>query len=224
MNIQNLLERGFWSGYAESALQIGDVLVCFATVAVLCAYIFFVYRSLTKKTFYNQSFNISLTVLALIIAGIILTVQSNIVISLGMVGALSIVRYRTAIKDPMDLVFLFWSISVGIICGAGLSLIAVILSLVATAGIAVFSRVSLPRPAMILLVKTKDYRDETVILDGVKKYCSTYAVKSRNMTKDFLDMAIEVSSEKQGELIRGLVEIPSVLSASLVSHDGEVTL
>ena len=77
---------------------------------------------------------------------------------------------------------------------------------------------------MILLVKTKDYRDEEVILETAGKYCHTYSVKSGNMTKDYLDMAMEVSSEKQGELIRCLVEIPSVLSASLVSHDGEVTL
>lgn len=74
---------------------------------------------MTRKTFYSKNFNTSLAVVAVVTAAIILTVQSNIVISLGMVGALSIVRFRTAIKEPMDLAFMFWSISVGIICGAG---------------------------------------------------------------------------------------------------------
>ncbi len=224
MNLVDWIERTFWQGYASGSLQVTDILVCLVTVIIISVYIFFVYRSVTKNTFYNKNFNLSLVALAIIVAAIIMTIQTNIVISLGMVGALSIVRYRTAIKDPMDLVFLFWSISAGIICGAGFALIAIIASLVLSAVIYIFSQISGPRAAMILLVNSDDYHDEEKILDIVKEYCRYYTVKSRNLTKDHLDMAIEVSVEKQGELVQRLVDVASVQSASLVEHDGEVTV
>ena len=98
----------------------GKIAATLIVTALLALYIFAIYRLVTRKVFYSKNFNISLAVMSLITAAIILAMQSNLVISLGMVGALSIVRFRTAIKDPMDLAFLFWSISVGIICGAGL--------------------------------------------------------------------------------------------------------
>ncbi len=224
MNVLNLIQRGFWDGYASKSLQIPDVVLCLFTVLVLAAYIFFVYRSVTKRSFYNLNFNLSLIALAVIIAGIILTIQSNIIISLGMVGALSIVRYRTAIKDPMDLVFLFWSISTGIICGAGFALIAVVIAVVLSLALFLFAKVSAPRGAMILLVNSQDHNDEEAILAVVKEFCPVFNVKSRNMTRSHLDMAIEVFPKDQGALIRRLVETGSVASASLVSHDGEVTL
>ncbi len=224
MNLLNLIQRGFWEGYATKSLQIPDVVLCLCTVLLLAAYIFAVYRAVTKRSFYNVNFNLSLIALAVIIAGIILTIQSNIIISLGMVGALSIVRYRTAIKDPMDLVFLFWSISTGIICGAGFAFISVVIAAVISAALFLFTKVSAPRGAMILLVNSQDYRDEAAIVAVVGEFCPVFNVKSRNMTRSHLDMAIEVFPGNQGELIRRLVETGSVTSASLVSHDGEVTL
>ena len=126
MGLRELLERALLEGYATSELNIGTMFLCIGITALIALYIFFVYRMMNKNSFYNRSFSLSLVELAVITAAIILTIQSNIVVSLGMVGALSIVRFRTAIKDPMDLVFLFWSISIGIICGAGFAMIAVI--------------------------------------------------------------------------------------------------
>lgn len=94
---------------------------------------------------------------------VILTIQSNIVVSLGMVGALSIVRFRTAIKNPMDLVFLFWSISVGIICGAGYAMIAVIGSIIITIGIILFSIMPVERESLILVVNSSEYNEDEII-------------------------------------------------------------
>ncbi len=224
MNLLTFLERSFWNGYASSRLEILDILICLITVLALSVHTFLIYRSVTKNTFYNKNFNVSLIALAVIIAGIILTIQSNIVISLGMVGALSIVRYRTAIKDPLDLVFLFWSISTGIICGAGFSLIAIVISLVLTVAIPLFSRAAAPRGALILLVNSRNRSDEGAIMEVVQKYCPVYTVKSRNLTKDHLDMALEVFPSDQGALVCSLLDIEQVTSASLVAHDGEVTL
>ncbi len=221
----DILQRVMWSGYATGSVDVVDVLVCFCAVILLSAYIFFVYRGITKNTFYNKNFNLSLIVMALIVAAIILTIQTNIVISLGMVGALSIVRYRTAVKDPMDLVFLFWSISIGIICGAGFALIAVLASIAVSVVIYVFSKISEPRGAMILLVNSNNYESEEEILKVVNENTKVFTVKSRNLTKDRLDMAIEVAvaPEEQGKLVKSLVALESVTGASLVAHDGEVT-
>ena len=113
-------------------ISTSKIIATLAMVVSLSRYIFFIYRVVTRKTFYSKTFNISLAAIAIITAGIILAMQSNLVISLGMVGALSIVRFRTAIKDPMDLIFLFWAISIGIICGGGLYEVAVITSIIVT--------------------------------------------------------------------------------------------
>ena len=128
MTFKDIFKNSFLNGFS-SGIDVKTILIGLAITTVLSLYIFFIYRLVTRKTFYAQTFNLSLIAMAVITAAIILTIQSNIVLSLGMVGALSIIRFRTAIKDPLDLVFLYWSISIGIICGAGLSVIAVILTL-----------------------------------------------------------------------------------------------
>ena len=161
--------------------------------------------------------------MAVITAAIILTIQSSIIISLGMVGALSIVRFRTAIKDPMDLVFLFWSISVGIVCGAGFAVIAVIASLVLTCGILLANWLPIAKAPQILLVNSDSFENEKEIMEIVGKYCSLHRVKARNLTKDHLDMAIEVRVKEEAQLVRELMKLKAIVSASLIAHDGEVT-
>ena len=130
MGYKDIFKKAFLEGYANVELGAIDIMMVFIIASLLGLFIFYIYRLVMKKTFYSLSFNISLVALTIITSSIILTIQSSIVISLGMVGALSIVRFRTAVKDPLDLVFLFWAISVGIICGAGLAEIAVIMSFV----------------------------------------------------------------------------------------------
>ena len=118
MSFKDIFKKSFLEGFATAELTGRVILAALGIAAVLALYIFFVYRIMTRKTFYSRNFGIALVGVALITAALILTMQSSVVISLGMVGALSIVRFRTAIKDPLDLMFLFWSISVGIICAA----------------------------------------------------------------------------------------------------------
>ena len=156
MSFKDIFKESFLSGYASMEITARVVAVSLLTTCLLALYIFLAYRVVTRKTFYSQSFGIALAGIAVITAAVILTIQSSIVVSLGMVGALSIVRFRTAIKDPMDLMFLFWSISVGIICGAGLSYIAAVLSLVLTAGILLLNKLPLVRAPMILVVNASD--------------------------------------------------------------------
>ncbi len=190
---------------------------------LIAAYIFILYRVINRSSFYNKNFNIALPALAIITAAIILTIQSSIVISLGMVGALSIVRFRTAIKDPMDLVFLFWSISVGIVCGAGFSIIAVIASAVLTIGILLANWLPIAKAPQILLVNSSVYENEEKIMKIVRKYCSLHKVQARNLSKDHLDMAIEVRVKEEAKLVTELMDLEHIVSASLIAHDGEVT-
>lgn len=224
MKFIDIFKKSFLEGYASVRIDVAQIVMCMVITVLIASYIFLIYRMINKSAFYNRNFNLSLIALAVITAAVILTIQSNIVISLGMVGALSIVRFRTAIKDPMDLVFLFWSISVGIICGAGFAVVAVVASIVITVIILLFDRMPAGAAAVILLVNAADYKTEGRIMEIVEKRCSSFTVKARNLTKDKLNMAIEVQTKEGGGLVEELMDVESVISASLVDHDGEVTL
>lgn len=223
MKLTEVLKKSFLEGYGSVNIDFAAVVMCMIITVLIAAYIFMVYRMMNRRAFYNRNFNLSLIALAVITAAIILTIQSNIVISLGMVGALSIVRFRTAVKDPMDLVFLFWSISVGIICGAGFAVVAVVASVVITVIILLCDRMPVGTAAVILLVNSADYRTESRIMEVVERHCSSYQVKARNLTRDKLNMAIEVKTGEGGKLVEEMMDLESVISASLVDHDGEVT-
>ena len=130
MSFSDIFKKDFLASYTSDTISVPHIAAVLLITAVIAFYIFMTYRLVTKKTFYSKNFNIALAAIAVITAAIILAVQSSIVISLGMVGALSIVRFRTAIKEPMDLCFLFWSIAVGICCGAHMTEVALVLSAV----------------------------------------------------------------------------------------------
>lgn len=224
MGIKEILKRSFLEGYAANTLEVKDVFICILCTAVIAVYIYLVYKNVNRNSFYNRSFNLSLMVIAIITSAIILTIQSNIVVSLGMVGALSIVRFRTAIKDPMDLAFLFWSISVGIICGAGFAIAALITSVVLTLVIVLFGMLPEARKPLVLVVNGISYKDEDKIMQVIKGNCHYVRVRARNVSKTNLNLAIEVRSEDQKMLIEKLMGLESVTKASLVEHDGEVTV
>lgn len=223
MSFSDIFKKSFLEGYAAAEITPIIIVAALGVAAFFAAYIFFVYRVVTRKTFYSKTFNISLAGIVVITAAIILTVQSSIVISLGMVGALSIVRFRTAIKDPMDLMFLFWSISVGIICGAGLAEIAVVLSIIMTLGIVLLDRMPVARAPKLLIVNANGIATESAILETVKRHTKHFSVKSRKATVQSLDVVIEVRLSAESELLKSVMEIEGVESASLMSHDGEVT-
>ena len=223
MSFKDIFKKSFLEGYASAEITTFTIVVALGIACLLALYIFFVYRVVTRKTFYSKNFNITLAGITVITAALILTMQSSVVLSLGMVGALSIVRFRTAIKDPMDLMFLFWSISVGIICGAGLSQVAVILSVVVTLGILVLDRMPVAKAPMILVINSSDLDAEEPVAQTVKKYARFFSVKSRNMTAESLDLVVELRTEEGSALIRDIMKLRGITSASLLAHDGEVT-
>ena len=223
MSFKDIFKKSFLEGFAGSEINMTTIIAALAVASALALYIFLAYRVVTRKTFYSKNFNISLAGIAVITAALILTMQSSVVLSLGMVGALSIVRFRTAIKDPMDLMFLFWSISVGIICGAGLAQVAVILSVVLTLGILILEKLPVAKAPMILVVNAQDLDAEVRITELVAQYDKHFHVKSRNMTTATLDLVVELRTSQGGQLVRKMMQAEGVVSASLLSHDGEAT-
>lgn len=224
MSFSDIFKKSFLQGYANGSIDTKTICICIGISTLLAMYIFLVYKLITRKTFYDKSFNISLIGMAIITSAIILTIQSNIVLSLGMVGALSIVRFRTAIKDPLDLVFLYWAISVGIICGAGLAEISVILSIVVTIIVFIIQRYPSKKLSMLLVVNSNDLSSDKEIIEIVKQYCKYYKLKTKNCTTTSLNLILEVKIDKESELVNKVNEVEGVTSVSLVSHDGEVTV
>jgi len=223
MTFNDIFKKSFLETVNTGDVSIKHIALVLLITSVLAAYIFLVYRFITKKTFYNKNFNISLAAITVIVAAIIMTIQSSIVISLGMVGALSIVRFRTAIKDPMDLVFLFWSISIGIICGAGLFGIAFLSSLVLTVGIIILELLPVSRTPLLLIVNSNNKEIKETVIEAVKANAKTYQVKSQTVNNSGFDMIIEVKTKQPDDLLIKVSSISGIEKCSLISHDGEAT-
>ena len=223
MGFKDVFKKSFLEGFTSMDITTGKIAATLIVTALLALYIFAIYRLVTRKVFYSKNFNISLAVMSLITSAIILAMQSNLVISLGMVGALSIVRFRTAIKDPMDLAFLFWSISIGIICGAGLYEIALVTSVGVTVFILVLDMLPVGKAPMMLVVNSSEMNGEKAVLDVVGKYARYYKVKSRNLSKGRLDLVIELKVKEESALVSEVAALDGMLSASMISHGGEVT-
>ena len=222
MSFTDTLKKSVLEGFTNTDIPTIQIVLTLGITFIIAMYIYFVYRSVTRTALYDKGFHISMAIISVITAGIIVAMQSSIVISLGMVGALSIVRFRTAIKNPMDLLFLFWSIGTGIICGAGLFEIAFVVAFMVTIGILILEFMpDLKKPYLLIINGSRDL-DETQVLDTVKKYAKFIKVRSRNLKKNGVDYIIEVHTKKEKELLDELDKIESIVQLSLLSHEGEV--
>lgn len=221
MSFNDAIKKSVLEGFSYADLSTTKIMTTLIITFAIALYIFFVYKMVTKSAFYFKSFNISMAIISVVTAGIILAMQSSIVISLGMVGALSIVRFRTAIKDPMDLLFLFWSIGTGIICGAGLYKIAIILAVLVTIGILILDMLPVRISPYLLIINADSKEIEDSVLELVKSN-GAYKMKSKNITAKGMDMILEVKTKNDKELIDQLSELKGITSVSLLAHDGEV--
>lgn len=222
MNVTDVIKKSVLEGFSYSDLSTTKIITTLLVTFAIAIYIFFVYKLVTKSSFYFKSFNVSMAIISVVTAGIILAMQSSIVISLGMVGALSIVRFRTAIKDPMDLLFLFWSIGTGIICGAGLYKIAVILAILVTVGILFLDMLPIRISPYLLIINAESKEMEDAVMDFIRQTGGAYRIKSKNITKSGMDLIIEIKTKKEKELMDQLSDMKGISSVSLLAHDGEV--
>ena len=223
MGFNDIFKKGFLTSYANTEITfryaVLAMLVCLAISLVICA----VYYFKSRKYFFSKEFAVSLVALSVITVSVILTIQASVVVSLGMVGALSIVRFRTAIKNPLDLVFLFWSIATGIICGAGLYFIALPLTLIL--GIAILLSDEVPGVARnrILVLDGSYPYDEKQTMDIVKKYVKWYNVRTESVHNDAVNLIIEVRKVRDSAaLIRELRQTGAFSDVSLLVQEGTI--
>lgn len=216
------IKKSVLEGFDAGNLTTTHIIVVLAAAVLMGLFIYAVYRTTSKSGFYNRSFNKTLAVLPVITAGIMLAMQSNLVISLGMVGALSIVRFRNAVKDSGDLAFLFWSISMGIVVGAGLLEIAILLSICVTTLIVALDLVPSLKAPCILVVSAVASTQEKEILGAVKKYARSFRVRSRNISKESIEWIVEMQVKEEAELIKAVSTVNGVTSVNLMTHDGDV--
>ncbi len=214
----------FKSSFLENitSISILDMVIALALAFGIGLFIFFVYKKTYQGVMYSSSFGTTLVALTVITTLVILAVTSNVVLSLGMVGALSIVRFRTAIKEPLDIAFLFWAIAVGIVLAAGMIPLAVIGSVIIGVILIVFvNRKSHFTPYIVVL--SCDGNDaEKEAVEFLKNNVKKYVVKSKNVQSGRIELNLEIRlKDDNTDFINRLSEISGVLNAVLVSYNGE---
>ena len=185
-------------------------------------FIFFVYKKTYAGVMYSSSFGVTLIALTLITTLVILAVTSNVVLSLGMVGALSIVRFRTAIKEPMDIAFLFWSIAVGIVLAAGMIPLAVFGSVIIGIILIIFANRKDSSNPYIVVLSCDDSESEKDAADFLKQNTKKCTVKSKTVRKGNIELNIEVRlKDESTDFVNDLADIPGVQNVDLVSYNGD---
>ncbi len=221
MSILQPIIDNILGSYASEALPAKVILAVQISVLALSVYEFAVYRLVSRRTFYNRSLNISIAVLPFFIATIILCLQSNLVITLGTIGALAIIRFRTAIKDPVDMIYLLWSITTGIVCGCRLIEAGVLTSLMVTIVLLILSHVNFSAHPQILVVHTKNAAAEQALLVPVKACCKRFRIKSRSSGSKGMDYVFELTVKDAAGLTEKLNDLPEVERFSLIEYDSQ---
>ena len=214
----------FKSSYLEnvSAIDIPDMIIALVLAFLVGLFIYVVYQKTYRGVMYSASFGVTLVALTMITTVVILAVTSNAVLSLGMVGALSIVRFRTAIKEPLDIAFLFWAIAAGIVLAAGMIPLAVIGSIVIGAVLILFvNHKTYTRPYIVVL-RCENDASESAATEYLKENVDKYSVKSKTVQKGLIELNIEVRlKDEETGFVNSMASMKGVLSAVLVSYNGD---
>ena len=199
-----------------------DVLLALGLSFVLGLFIFLIYKKTYQGVMYSDSFGVSLIAMSMITSLVIIAVTSNVVLSLGMVGALSIVRFRTAIKEPMDIAFLFWAIAVGIVLGAGLLPLAIIGSVIIGIIIVIFSTRKIGDTPYILVVNCENEETENTANTLIKEEAKKSVLKSKAVNKLGVELTYEarIKDDNTG-FVNKISAVDGVTNAVLVSYNGE---
>ncbi|MCR5502468.1 MAG: DUF4956 domain-containing protein [Lachnospiraceae bacterium] len=196
-------------------------LMTLSVALLLGIYVYLVYRFTAKKAFYSRDFNITLAGMTVVTAAIMVAMQSNLVVSLGMVGALSIVRFRTAIKNPLDLLYLFWAISVGIIGGVGLYALSGIACVVLTALVLILQLIPESGTTYVLILRFKKLDDIEKLNKFLTEKCRRVKARSSIVRNEETELIYEILPRNEVNLVKEINRNFEPQQASLVSYDGE---
>ena len=214
----------FKSSFLENVTSVNILDMVIALVLAFCIglFIHFIYKKTFSGVMYSSSFSLCLIALTMITTLVILAVTSNVVLSLGMVGALSIVRFRTAIKEPMDIAFLFWSIAVGIVLAAGMLILAVGGSIIIGVVILIFANRKSHTNPYIVVISCEDHDSETAASEFLEKHAEKAVIKSKSVQKDAIELNYEIRLKNDNtDFITALANLAGVRSAVLVSYNGD---
>ncbi|MCR5468489.1 MAG: DUF4956 domain-containing protein [Lachnospiraceae bacterium] len=214
----------FKSSFLENvtSVTVFDMVIALALAFCVGLFIYFVYKKTYQGVMCSSNFGITLVALTLITTLVILAVTSNVVLSLGMVGALSIVRFRTAIKEPLDIAFLFWSIAAGIVLAAGMIPLAVFGSILIGIVLLVFVNRKQVSSPYIVVISCDDHEAESKAKDFLAANVEKYVVKSKTAKKGLIELNMEIRLKNDNtDFINGLSDMSGVNSAVLVSYNGD---
>lgn len=214
----------FKSSFLEqsTSFSLTDTLIALALAFALGLFINEVYRKTYRGVMFSQSFGVTLMALTMITALVIEAVTSNVVLSLGMVGALSIVRFRTAIKEPLDIAFLFWAIAGGIVLGAGLIPLAIIGSVIIGVVLLVFVNRKSSETPYVLVLQCDSDAAESAALARVEESVKRYIIKSKTVGAEGIELTVEIRvKDAATKFVNELLAVDGVRHATLVSYNGE---
>ena len=220
MTFSDVFKSSFLSNI--NSFSTADVLLALGLSFVLGLFIFLIYKKTYQGVMYSDSFGVSLIAMSMITSLVIIAVTSNVVLSLGMVGALSIVRFRAAIKEPMDIAYLFWAIAVGIVLGAGLLALAVIGSVIIGIIILLFSTRKLGDTPYILVVSCENQEAENEVSALIKEDAKKSVLKSKSVSNTGIELTYEVRiKENNTDFVNKISANQGISNAVLVSYNGE---
>lgn len=220
MNFQDIFKSSFLENITSVSLL--DMAIALILAFGIGMFIFLIYKKTFAGVMYSSSFGVTLVALTMISTLVILAVTSNVVLSLGMVGALSIVRFRTAIKEPLDIAFLFWAIAVGIVLAAGMIPLAVFGSVVIGVVLLIFANQKAHLNPYIVVIRCENHDSEMAAMDFLKKQVHRCVVKSKTAQKGAIEMNVEVRmKEDNTDFVNILSEMNGINSAVLVSYNGD---
>lgn len=220
MSFQDIFKSSFLENVTEFSLL--DTCIGLAVALLVGLFIFMIYKKTLTGVLYSDGFALTLVGLSLVTTLVIMAVTSNVVLSLGMVGALSIVRFRTAIKEPVEIVFLFWSLAVGIVIGAGMIPLAIIGSVIIGVILLLFANRKIRKQPYILVVSCKDEAAEQRITEILAKAVEYYTVKSKTVNAAGIEFTAELRTKNaETAFVNRITELEGVGNATLVSYNGE---
>ena len=220
MSFQDIFKSSFPENVTEFSLL--DTCIGLAVALLVGLFIFMIYKKTLTGVLYSDGFALTLVGLSLVTTLVIMAVTSNVVLSLGMVGALSIVRFRTAIKEPVEIVFLFWSLAVGIVIGAGMIPLAIIGSAIIGVILLLFANRKIRKQPYILVVSCKDEAAEQRITEILAKAVEYYTVKSKTVNAAGIEFTAELrTKDAETAFVNRITELEGVGNATRVSYNGE---
>lgn len=220
MTFNDIFKSSFLENVTEFSLV--NVLVGMIFAVAMGLFIFYIYKKTFTGVMYSNGFALTLVGLSLVTTLVIMAVTSNVVLSLGMVGALSIVRFRTAIKEPMEIVFLFWSIAIGIVIGAGMIPLAVIGSVIIGVILLIFANRKVNENPYILVLNCKDEQAEDKAMKLLEQSVTRFVVKSKTINATGIEIMAELrTKDATTSFVNRMNDISGVGNTTLVSYNGD---